>query len=294
MTNLTDPVLIDADFSNWGRAPHKTRTEKAFGTSAELTREAGAEARLADTADARIATSAIAPFYLETETAGGAEVIHVDPRRRRRAGFGLAGKSLGFRATKRAIDIAGAGVGLVLLAPLLIGCAVAIKATSKGPVFFRQERYGLDSKMFRIFKFRTMYTDMGDRTGVQQTVQDDPRITRVGAFLRKTSFDELPQLLNVLDGSMSLVGPRPHVPNMLAAGVRYEEFDRRYLSRHAMVPGITGLAQVNGYRGETQTYDAAQGRLEMDIEYCETATITTDIKILFKTIRCEFLSGSGF
>ena len=199
-----------------------------------------------------------------------------------------------FRVAKRSIDIVGAGVGLVLLAPLLIGCALAIKATSRGPVFFRQNRYGLNSEMFSIYKFRTMHTDLGDSSGVQQTKQNDPRITRVGAFLRKTSFDELPQLLNVLNGTMSLVGPRPHVPNMLAAGIRYEDFDPRYLDRHAMVPGITGLAQVNGFRGETQTYEAAKGRINKDIEYCRSASIKMDLKIILKTIRCEFLSGSGF
>ncbi|MBV7410314.1 sugar transferase [Maritimibacter sp. DP1N21-5] len=192
------------------------------------------------------------------------------------------------------MDIVGSGIGLVLLAPLLTGCAIAIKATSRGPVFFRQDRYGLNSELFSIYKFRTMHTDLGDKTGVQQTTKGDPRITRVGAFLRKTSFDELPQLLNVLFGQMSLVGPRPHVPNMIAAGVRYEDFDARYLDRHAMVPGITGLAQVTGFRGETTTYEAAKGRINKDIEYCQTATIATDIKIILKTIRCEFFSGSGF
>lgn len=211
-----------------------------------------------------------------------------------RGDLGLTGKSRSFRFTKRAIDIVGALAGLVMLAPLLIGCAIAIKATSRGPVFFRQSRYGLNSKPFRIYKFRTMYTDQGDTSGVQQTTVGDPRITRVGAFLRRTSFDELPQLINVLDGSMSLVGPRPHVPNMLAAGVRYENFDPRYFDRHTMVPGITGLAQVNGYRGETVTYQAAKGRIDKDIEYVRTATIKGDIKILLKTVRCEFLSGSGF
>ncbi|WP_298497208.1 sugar transferase [uncultured Maritimibacter sp.] len=211
-----------------------------------------------------------------------------------KSSFGLKGKSLRFRVAKRSIDIVGAGVGLVLLAPLLIGCALAIKATSRGPVFFRQNRYGLNSEMFSIYKFRTMHTDLGDSSGVQQTKQNDPRITRVGAFLRKTSFDELPQLLNVLNGTMSLVGPRPHVPNMLAAGIRYEDFDPRYLDRHAMVPGITGLAQVNGFRGETQTYEAAKGRINKDIEYCRSASIKMDLKIILKTIRCEFLSGSGF
>lgn len=207
--------------------------------------------------------------------------------------LGLAGKSLRFKVAKRAMDIAGATAGLVLLAPLLLGSAAVIKLTSPGPVFFRQKRYGLNGELFSIYKFRTMYANKGDATGVQQTTGNDPRITPVGRFLRRTSFDELPQLLNVLDGSMSLVGPRPHVPNMLAAGVRYEDFDPRYMDRHSMVPGITGLAQVNGFRGETTTYEAAKGRIDKDIQYARTATVGGDIAIVLKTLRCEFLSGSG-
>ena len=209
-------------------------------------------------------------------------------------GAGLRHKSLAFVLGKRAMDILGAGIGVLIISPLLIGVAIAIKATSKGPVFFRQDRYGLNGELFSIYKFRTMYTDRGDSTGVQQTTVNDARVTRIGAFLRRTSIDELPQLLNVLEGTMSLVGPRPHVPNMLAAGVRYEDFDHRYMDRHSMVPGITGLAQVNGYRGETTTHEAAAGRLEHDLRYARTASITGDIKILINTVRKEFLSGSGF
>ena len=157
----------------------------------------------------------------------------------------------GYGKLKRSLDIFGARAGLILLIPLLLAISVAIKATSRGPVIFRQERHGLNGAVFTIFKFRTMYTHLGDGSGVVQTVCGDPRVTRVGSFLRKSNFDELPQLLNVLKGEMSLVGPRPHVPGMLAAGIAYEEFDTRYMSRHQVRPGITGLAQINGCRGAT-------------------------------------------
>lgn len=200
----------------------------------------------------------------------------------------------GYRRAKRALDIAGAAAGLLMLAPLLLGCAAAIKLTSPGPVFFRQNRYGLDGKLFSIYKFRTMRCDVQDCSGVQQTVKNDPRITPIGAFLRRSSFDELPQLLNVLNGTMSIVGPRPHVPNMIAAGVRYEDFDPRYMERHVALPGITGLAQVKGYRGETDTYDAARGRLDYDLEYTRTASFWGDVKIILGTLAKEFVSGTGY
>ncbi|MDV4167576.1 sugar transferase [Rhodovulum sp. FJ3] len=196
-------------------------------------------------------------------------------------------------ATKRVLDIFGAVFGLLLIFPLLIGVALAIKINSRGPVFFRQERYGLNGELFRIYKFRTMYSESGDATGVKQTTSNDNRVTPVGAFLRRTSIDELPQLINVLNGTMSFVGPRPHVPNMLAAGVRYEDFDRRYMYRHGMLPGITGLAQVNGYRGPTSSYEAARGRLELDLEYIRTASLYGDFKILVKTIAKELLRGGS-
>ena len=170
---------------------------------------------------------------------------------------------------KKLLDLGGATAGLVLLAPLLTGIAVAIKLTSSGPVLFRQQRYGLNGKPFQVLKFRTMRIDMCDPSGVTQTVADDPRVTMVGRFLRRSNFDELPQLINVLKGEMSLVGPRPHVPGMLAAGVPYETFDGRYMERHCVRPGLTGLAQVKGYRGETRDEHAARMRLEYDLKYID-------------------------
>jgi exopolysaccharide biosynthesis polyprenyl glycosylphosphotransferase len=192
---------------------------------------------------------------------------------------------------KRTIDILGALCGLLFFAPLFMAIAIAIKATSSGPVLFSQFRYGYGNKRFRIYKFRTMYTHMADRSGTQQTTRGDPRVTRIGRILRTTSLDELPQLLNVVKGDMSLVGPRPHVPGMFAGGVLYEELVPYYFQRHTVRPGITGLAQVNGCRGETlQTQDAI-ARIDYDLEYIEKWSPWSDIKIIVKTCKREFLSG---
>lgn len=202
--------------------------------------------------------------------------------------------SPGYGKLKRALDIFGACIGLILLMPLLLATAVAVKATSRGSVIFRQERHGLNGDVFTIYKFRTMYTDLGDGSGVAQTVCGDPRITRVGSFLRRSNLDELPQLVNVLKGEMSLVGPRPHVPGMLAAGRAYEEFDSRYMCRHRVRPGITGLAQVNGCRGETADPLSARKRLEFDLEYLEKQSLLLDLKVIAQTIFCEFFHGNGY
>ena len=197
-------------------------------------------------------------------------------------------------AAKRLIDIVGAAFGLLLLSPLLIAVAAIIKLTSAGPVFFRQERTGLDNKPFQILKFRSMYTDRCDLSGVTQTVADDPRVTPIGRIIRKTNIDELPQLINVLWGDMSLVGPRPHVPGMLAAGVRYEELVLGYERRHAMRPGITGLAQANGLRGPTSEVEPSVMRVVRDIEYIRDFSVWLDIRILLRTVINEILRGKGF
>lgn len=175
----------------------------------------------------------------------------------------------------------------------MIGIALAIKATSPGPVFFRQKRYGYHNRRFWIFKFRTMYVHLGDQRGVRQTTDGDPRVTPVGRLLRKTSLDELPQLFNVLRGDMSLVGPRPHVPGMLAGGLLYEELVPYYFQRHNMKPGITGLAQVSGYRGSTTQPLSAIERLDRDLRYIETWSLWLDFKIIARTLIREFLAGSG-
>jgi lipopolysaccharide/colanic/teichoic acid biosynthesis glycosyltransferase len=195
---------------------------------------------------------------------------------------------------KKTLDITGATAGIILLLPLLVAVSVAIKTTSRGPVLFRQQRYGRNGELFTVLKFRTMHVDRCDSSGVAQTVENDPRLTAVGAFLRKSNFDELPQLINVLKGDMSLVGPRPHVPGMLASGVPYEIFDPRYMDRHAVLPGITGLAQVKGFRGETRDSYAARMRLEYDLAYVRRQSVLLDVKIISVTIMKEFFMGNGY
>jgi polysaccharide biosynthesis protein PslA len=212
---------------------------------------------------------------------------------RRRVNTTARESSIAMLMVKRAIDIIGASVGLLLFAPLLIGIAIAIKATSPGPVFFRQKRYGYHNRRFWIYKFRTMFTHLGDHRGTRQTTTDDPRVTPIGRILRKTSLDELPQLINVLKGDMSLVGPRPHVPGMLAAGLLYEQFTPYYLQRHNMRPGITGLAQVSGYRGSITVPLSAIERLDHDLQYIEKWSLWLDLSIIVRTVMREFISGSG-
>lgn len=183
-------------------------------------------------------------------------------------------------AVKRAFDTVAAAGALVVLSPLLLLIAAAIKLDSRGPVFFLQTRYGFNQRPFRIVKFRTMSTfqDDGD---VPQAVKNDPRITRVGALLRATNVDELPQLLNVLMGRMSLVGPRPHaVPHNRA----YERRIALYARRHNVKPGITGWAQINGLRGETDTDEKMHRRVEHDLYYIDNWSMLFDIRILFRTV----------
>jgi polysaccharide biosynthesis protein PslA len=196
--------------------------------------------------------------------------------------------------TKRMFDIAVAGAALLFFAPLLIAIAIAIKLTSPGPVLFHQYRYGYRNRFFKIYKFRSMRVSVCDASGVKQTQEGDSRITSIGKLLRKTSLDEIPQLLNVIKGDMSLVGPRPHVPGMLAADLPYEDLVPYYFQRHSARPGITGLAQVNGCRGSTVESNRAISRIDYDLEYIEKWSMAMDISILFCTVRKEFLSGSGY
>jgi len=173
-----------------------------------------------------------------------------------------------------------ATVLLILLAPLLIVIAVAIKIDSPGPVFFMQPRLGFNNKEFRIFKFRSMYhRDIPEKV-VQQARKEDPRVTRVGRFIRRTSLDELPQLLNVLNGTMSIVGPRPHA---LSHNEDYGRQIRGYFARHKVKPGITGWAQVNNLRGETETLSKMEARVEYDVYYAENWSLLFDLKILMLT-----------
>lgn len=194
---------------------------------------------------------------------------------------------------KRCFDFIVASLLLVFLLPGLITIAIAIKATSAGPVLFRQQRYGLGGDTFEIFKFRTMFVETADPSGVAQTRECDPRVTPLGALLRRSSLDELPQLWNVVRGDMSLVGPRPHVPGMLAGGMLYEELVPYYFERNAMRAGITGLAQVNGLRGSTVDAAVAKARIDQDLQYIRHWSLALDIRILWETARREFLNGNG-
>jgi exopolysaccharide biosynthesis polyprenyl glycosylphosphotransferase len=187
-------------------------------------------------------------------------------------------------AVKRGIDIAVALVAVVLCAPLLLVVAIAIKLDSPGPVLFRQRRIGLNNQPFELLKFRTMQHRPPDRGRLRQTCPRDPRVTRVGALLRQTSLDELPQVWNVLRGEMSLVGPRPHAPGTCAGATPFEQVTERYDRRHQVRPGITGLAQVRGWRGQTDTEEKLLRRLDSDLEYIATWSLWLDCVILARTV----------
>jgi Undecaprenyl-phosphate glucose phosphotransferase len=184
---------------------------------------------------------------------------------------------------KRLMDFAMSLAAITVFSPILALFALAIKLESKGPVLFVQERFGFNNETIRVFKFRSMYTDRGDQRGAQQTVQDDPRVTRVGRFIRKTSIDELPQLFNVLLGNMSLVGPRPHATGMHSGGQLLHDLLDDYASRHRVKPGVTGWAQCNGWRGETDTQEKLDKRIEHDLFYIENWSVSLDIVIIIKT-----------
>jgi putative colanic acid biosynthesis UDP-glucose lipid carrier transferase len=184
-------------------------------------------------------------------------------------------------AVKRVSDIVFSIVILLLIAPILLAVAIAVKWTSPGPVIFKQRRYGLDGEEILVYKFRSM-TVTEDGGTIQQAQKNDNRITPLGAILRKTSLDELPQFINVLQGRMSIVGPRPHA---VAHNELYRKLIKGYMVRHKVKPGITGWAQVNGFRGETETLDKMQGRIDYDLDYLRNWSLKLDIHIIFKTVR---------
>jgi len=174
---------------------------------------------------------------------------------------------------------------LIAFAPLMVLAALLIKVDSGGPVLFVQRRFGFNNEVIPVLKFRTMYIDQGDRWGGQRTIRHDPRVTRVGRIIRALSIDELPQLINVLRGEMSVVGPRAHAIAMQAGnGVLYGDAVARYFHRHRLKPGITGLAQVNGSRGEVDTLCKARARVDLDLYYIEHWSPWLDLKILLKTM----------
>jgi putative colanic acid biosynthesis UDP-glucose lipid carrier transferase len=192
-------------------------------------------------------------------------------------------------ALKRGFDILLASVALLLATPLLVAIAISVKRSSPGPVFFKQRRYGLDGREFLVYKFRTMTVCEDDP--LMQATRFDLRVTRVGTFLRRTSLDELPQLLNVIEGSMSLVGPRPHA---VAHNEHYRKLVSGYMLRHKVRPGITGLAQVNGLRGETVDIERMRQRVAFDLEYLKHWSLGLDVRILLKTVRLVLHDKSAY
>lgn len=195
---------------------------------------------------------------------------------------------------KRAADLLIALVALLVLAPLLAVAALAVKLDSPGPVFFRQERFGFNNRRFEMLKFRTMHVNECDPTGARRTVRNDPRVTRVGRFLRRSSIDELPQLWNVLKGDMSIVGPRAHPIEMKIGEHYYHEVVEGYFARHRVRPGITGWAQVHGLRGEVDTLEKARARVAYDLHYVENWSLLLDLKILLLTALCGLGSRNAY
>jgi putative colanic acid biosynthesis UDP-glucose lipid carrier transferase len=191
---------------------------------------------------------------------------------------------------KRISDVVIASIIIVLISPLLLAIAIGVKLSSPGPVLFKQRRNGLDGHEIVVYKFRSMRT-MEDGDVVRQATRNDPRVTRFGAFLRRTSFDELPQFFNVLAGTMSIVGPRPHA---VTHNEEYRQIIKAYMVRHKVKPGITGWAQVNGQRGETDTVEKMRTRVEYDLEYLRNWSLGLDLKIIVSTIRVLFFDRQAY
>lgn len=188
------------------------------------------------------------------------------------------------RISKRLFDTAIVGGALLVLSPVLLLTALLIKLEDGGPVFFVQRRMGRGNTFFNMFKFRSMKVEKNDAEGARSTGREDDRITRIGAFIRKTSIDELPQLINVLKGDMSIVGPRPHALGSQANNKFFWEVDAQYWRRHCLKPGLTGLAQVRGHRGATEKESDLTDRLQSDLEYISGWSLRRDIEIVFKTV----------
>lgn len=191
---------------------------------------------------------------------------------------------------KRVSDVILASIILVLISPILLGLAIGVKLSSPGPAIFRQKRNGLDGEEIIVYKFRSMRSQ-DNGTVVKQATKGDSRITPFGAFIRRTSLDELPQFINVLQGRMSIVGPRPHA---VAHNEEYRRLIKAYMVRHKVRPGITGWAQVNGYRGETETIEKMQARVEFDLEYLRNWSLGLDLQIIIRTIRLMIFDRNAY
>jgi Undecaprenyl-phosphate glucose phosphotransferase len=184
---------------------------------------------------------------------------------------------------KRAFDVVFSLLGIIVFSPVMLATAIAIKLDSPGPVLFKQLRHGFNNENIEVYKFRSMYTDRCDPTARDAVVKDDPRVTKVGRFIRKTSIDELPQFFNVLSGRLSLVGPRPHAVSAQTRDRLYTEVVEGYFARHKVKPGVTGWAQINGWRGEIDSDEKIKMRTEFDLHYIENWSLWFDLKILFLT-----------
>ena len=222
--------------------------------------------------------NSIVPTRPYTEDLEGLSVINI-----RRVPLNNPGN----RLVKRVFDIFGALLGIIISSPVMLVFAILVKATSKGPVFYKQERVGFQGKTFKMMKFRSMVVQSEEEEKKGWTVKGDPRVTPVGRFIRKTSIDELPQLFNILKGDMSLVGPRPERPQYVE---KFREEIPRYMVKHQVRPGLTGWAQVNGLRGDT----SIKKRIDFDIYYIENWTVFFDIKIMFMTLFVGFINKNAY
>jgi lipopolysaccharide/colanic/teichoic acid biosynthesis glycosyltransferase len=223
------------------------------------------------------------------------DCIDIRPGSRLAAGRPIISKTIYSQlGVKRGLDIFVSLITLVMLSPLLAVIAVLIKLETPGPILFRQPRWGKEGRKFLVLKFRSMKMEFSDYDGVAQTIENDPRVTRIGRFLRRSNLDELPQLINVLLGDMSLVGPRCHAIGMKAAGLNYEELVPEYHDRHAVRPGMTGLAQMRGLRGPTHSAAKSRARIACDLYYIRNYSLLLDLKIIWGTIRHEIFGGNGF
>lgn len=203
-------------------------------------------------------------------------------------------KTSWYLAFKRPCDIFVALTAIMIFLPVFLVVPVLIWLEDPGPIFFSQERFGLDGRMFKCLKFRSMYIRRSGSNEIVLTEHNDPRVTRIGYFLRRTSLDEIPQFFNVMKGEMSVVGPRPHPPGAKAGGKTYEEVVDRFMERYSVRPGITGWAQVNGLRGNTFTEDHIRQRFDYDMYYIKNWSLWFDFKIIIQTLLFGFTGKNAF